>query len=306
MDSVLVSDEDPLIEAHVSPNGELVYVAVDFDASLSVVRTSDLQVVVQIPFYFSWWARAGGGGGGRMVCSPSGDYVYANLYRGDYLAVVRTADEVVVDSLFLGVEDMPSVAISPDGKRLFLAVDDPRSIVAVRLPDNVVEDTISTLGAYSYVSSMKVAPDGTRLYVVDEGSGRVCSIRLSDKSIEWQVSGWGWSEGPGAIVVHPTGNPLYVLQDGFISVRESGTGSLIDSIAVSSFWNSDISPDGSFLYVTCSGSNDSGAVAVVRTSDNKVVRVIAMPAAVYDVAPSPDGKRLYAACDNGELYVLSR
>jgi DNA-binding beta-propeller fold protein YncE len=47
-------------------------------------------------------------------------------------------------------------------------------------------------------------------------------------------------------------------------------------------------------------------VAVVRTSDNEVVRVITMPTEVYDVAPSPDGEKLYVGADNGKLYVLSR
>jgi len=31
-----------------------------------------------------------------------------------------------------------------------------------------------------------------------------------------------------------------------------------------------------------------------------------MPSGVYDVAPSPDGQRLYAPAENGKLYVLSR
>jgi len=47
-------------------------------------------------------------------------------------------------------------------------------------------------------------------------------------------------------------------------------------------------------------------VAVVRTFDNKVVRVIAMPDVVLDVAPSPDCQRLYVAAENGKLYVLGR
>jgi hypothetical protein len=54
------------------------------------------------------------------------------------------------------------------------------------------------------------------------------------------------------------------------------------------------------------GESEFGAVAVARTSDDTLVRLVELPTIANDAAPSPDGQRLYAAGGNGKLYVLSR
>jgi DNA-binding beta-propeller fold protein YncE len=305
-DSVYI--DAPLTEAGVSQDGRFVYVANYFDASLSAVRTSDLQVT-QIPFYYyyPWW---GGGGGGRMVCSPDGKYVYASYYRADYLAVIRTANQTAVDSLLLEAT-VNCLTVSPDGRRLYAAVcpDSGYSagfIMVVRLPDDVVEDTIFTLGANSSVSSMKVSPDGLRLYATDQGHGRICAIRLSDKSMEWQVP-WAGSNSTGVLFLHPSGNQLYAIEHRGISVRDAQTGSIVDSIPLASDWTGDISPDGSYIYATCKDSAGIPALAVVGTFDARVHRFITMPAGLSDVTSSPDGRKVYLlGYENGEVYVLSR
>jgi DNA-binding beta-propeller fold protein YncE len=98
-----------------------------------------------------------------------------------------------------------------------------------------------------------------------------------------------------------------VLNEDWIWVHEPGTGFPIDSIDLTPFWNADIAPDGSIVYVTCRAyCGTMGAVAVIRTSDNEVGRFVDTPDFAYDVAPSPDGQRLYVAGGNGKLYVLGR
>jgi DNA-binding beta-propeller fold protein YncE len=300
VDSVTVGGA--LFDAQVLPNGEFVYVTDMWGESLSVVRTSDMQVVRQISLNQGWW----GEGEVQVMCSPNSDFAYVVPYSYDCVGVIRTSDHVVVDSMKLEGDALCS-AISPDGKRLYVSVDaGPVFVVVFRLPDNIVEDTIFTPDAYPYISSMTVAPDGSRLYAVDIGDQMgVCATRLSDFVIEWQVPDDDVSEGPGALAVRPEGSHLYVLEEELVSVRNSGSGFIVGAASLESPWSAEIDPDGSFLYVACAGE-DGGAVAVVRTSDNKVVRVIAMPDEVYDVAPSPDGQKLYVTGENGKLYVLGR
>jgi len=169
------------------------------------------------------------------------------------------------------------------------------------------QDTIFTPGLWSYTTSLQIAPAGTRLYAGSLETGDVYAIDLSDNAVEWRASLSGTSTSSGAVVMHPSGSPLYAVNHQRVSLLESGTGAIIDTIPLQSEpWSARVAPEGSFLYVTCRDSTDNGAVAVVRTSDNKVARVIAMPDEVYDVAPSLDGQKLYVTGDNGKLYVLSR
>jgi len=297
VDSVAL-DGVELLDAQMLPNGKFVYVT-DHDGSIWVVRTSDMEVAVRIELN-------GGCSLAQAVCSPDGEYVYATEYQFDGVAVVRTRDNVVVDSLMTGSGTEPtSIAVSPDGKHLYIGVDaDTCFIVVVRLPDNVIEDTIYALGPDSYTTSLTVAPDGALLYAADVGEDRVCAVRLSDRAIEWQVPA-SVSNAPGALLVHPTGDRVYALTYECVLALESGTGVIVDSVPLSNYWSSGMGAGRLFLYVTCYDEEDNEAVVVVRTDDNKVVRVLPIPGGACDVAPSPDGQSLYVAGDHA-LYVLGR
>ncbi len=299
-DSVTLSDGLPW-DALVLPQGGFVYATFEDNGLIAVVRTSDMRRIGEIPF-------ANGPSYGQLACSSDGQYIYCTRFRRGGVGVVRTADCTVVDSLMLGSE-VASIAVAPDGTRLYVTAEaDGCFIVAVKLPDNIIEDTVCALG-YRYVTSLTVAPDGSRLYAVeqDDDDRRVLAVRLSDKSVEWRVSA-GAGEGPGRIVLNPTGSYLYAVDEEHVLVLETGAGAIVDSVPLQKCWNEAMSSDGSFVYVACSDTAGIGAVAVVRASDRQVVRVVEMPDGVeaLDVAPSPDGQYLYVAAGDGRLYVYGR
>jgi DNA-binding beta-propeller fold protein YncE len=301
VDSVTIINA-PLLDAQVLPNGEFVYVTNDWSGALSAVRTSDLQLVAQIPFNEGWSSS------GQVVCSPDGRYAYATCYRDDWVAVIRAADHVVVDSLVVGDGSyVTSVAMAPDGQRLYMAVTGDSSFIeVVRLPDWVSEDTIWLPWCDEEITSLRVAPDGTRLYLTGADWDDLYAIRLSDNAVCWRATNCGYFAWQNGIIVHPSGSPLYVVENPYIAVRDPSTGGLIDSIRLPAEAQSvDISSDGSYLYAA-GGRDDSGSVAVVRTSDNMLARVVALPAFACDAARSPDGQRLYVTDGRGKLYVIGR
>jgi DNA-binding beta-propeller fold protein YncE len=298
VDSVTVIDA-PLLDAQVLPNGEFVYVTNDFEGALSVVRTADLRLVAQTPFNEGWSSY------GQAVCSPDGQYVYATEYTDDEdVAVVRTADNVVVDSLM--VDGVTCEAVSPDGRHLYVAVSaDSIFILVLRLPGLTVEDTIGMSWCESDISSLLVGIDGTCLYFGVGEWEYLYAVRLHDHAVLWHAAGCGGFTWPGTFALDPSGISLYVVEGPYVTVRDPATGVLRDTMRIPDLESIDISPDGSFLFVACD-RGDSGSVAVVRTSDKSVVRTITLPTFVYDAAPSPDDQRLYATGDNGKLYVVGR
>jgi DNA-binding beta-propeller fold protein YncE len=291
IDSVTVSDGF-WWNVLVPPPGDYVYLAEEGEDSLWIVRSSDMQLVHRIR-----WPYAD-----QMACSPDGRYLCGAT--GKWIGFMRMADRTIVDSLPVG-DEITSIAFAPDGEHVYVATGYSRScLTEVRSPDLAVEDTVLTLGSNNHVVSMRVSPDGTCLYAAD-GAGWVRAVRLRDHAIEWQVP-VHVAEQPDGIVLNPTGSYLYGFEDQQVLVLETGAGVIIDSVPLSRSGSAEISADGSFIYVRYIDKNADDVIAVVRTTDNEVVRVITIPGAgIWDAVPSPDGQRLYATWE-GKLYVLGR
>ena len=62
-----------------------------------------------------------------------------------------------------------------------------------------------------------------------------------------------------------------------------------------------MSPDGSRLYVLCTGSH---SFAIINTTTNAVIRTISVGNNPIGIAVSPDGSRIYVTDQQASVFVI--
>lgn len=238
----------------------------------------------------------------------------------------------VLSEIPVGVEPTELV-VSPDGRRLFVAIQETNSVSVVDLTAGAATDLpISTDPA---PTGLGLVPDGTRLYVGSPGSDTVTVIDTeTGKRVGSPLTA---VTNPEGLAVTPDGRRVYVANDTattvtVIDVETRQTSSISvdgdpDGLA--------IAPDGQRVYVTVTFGNsvlaidtesgasigspitvgrrptsiavgsdsrrayvtnsESGTVSVIDTATAATVAEIQVGQGPDAVAVSPDGRRAYVA-----------
>jgi|GEM_PF-5144494 len=119
----------------------------------------------------------------RAYCEPSrllSAYVRASGTRKDTLVVIDMANHKAVKAIPVG-SDASSVAITPDGKKLYVLDPIRRSISVIDTHSNRIAKTV-TLGFSTHPADVTVAASGLDTYVSDTG-GAVSFIDASDDAL---------------------------------------------------------------------------------------------------------------------------
>ena len=168
-----------------------------------------------------------------------------------------------------------NMAISPDGKEIYVACEASHTVVVVDTKDL---KKVAEIEAGHHPTDVTFSPDGTKAYVTNRLDDTVCVIDVpSRKAVATITVG----DEPHGVLTNPSGKHLYVLNTSSdsISVIDTSTLKEIKRITASrSPWSLSLSPDGSLIYVT----NNLSRFVPFRTPSLSEVTVIDTGRAVVE------------------------
>jgi YVTN family beta-propeller protein len=184
----------------VSPDGTTLYLPGD-DGLIAVVDTAAGGQIDSIDV----------GDSGRspslVVFSPDGAVAYVSGigFSGDQLKAIDTTSRTVVATA--DVENNYPLAISPDGSRLYLAVDSPDRILVI---DAARLTTVGSIPSVERAFVVATSPDGRDLYALTtDGMLRVFDTATLAPTADVAVDAY-----PVGLAASPDGSTLYVLDNG--------------------------------------------------------------------------------------------
>ncbi|QFQ97566.1 YncE family protein [Streptomyces phaeolivaceus] len=184
-------------------------------------------------------------------------------------------------------ESPHSLAVSPDGTRLYVSDFKADSVVVVDLPREEVVDTVAVDdGPYGVAAS----PDGTRLHVAVPDTELLLKIEFPD-----DVSGSHFGHAPYGVAAGPDGQRVYLalaLEDRVWVTDQFAMGDFASVPGLDFPVGVAVSPDEKYLYVT---HYFAGRVSVVDLGRTSVISTIPVSNGPYGVTVTRDGSRLYVA-----------
>ena len=252
-----------------------------------------------------------------IAVSPDGTRVFVAGTQGSVGAV--TVIDAATNQIAATI-NLPSaafdVAVSPDGKHLYVANSDADQNNSVSVVDTDTYEVTATIGFGSdvAVTNVAVSPDGTHVYATFLGlDGSGYSVKVIDTTTNTITATIAYTDPqcpvPVAITVSPDGQRVYavysqsVLIDlpnenpvkGNVSVIDTATNTVINTIAVNPGSGVAVSLDGANLYVA---GFLTGSVSVIDTAANAVTDSYRVGNDPIGVAVTPDGTHAYVTNSN--------
>jgi YVTN family beta-propeller protein len=245
---------------------------------------------------------------------------YVANFGADTVSVIDTSSNSVVGSPITVGPRPTAVALTPDGKHLYVANSNignagQGSMSVVDTSTNAVVAGIPNIGTEPI--GVTVSPDGTRAWVACSGqtpagaSGGISIIDASTNTVIDTIS--SGVSNPVAIVFSLDGTRAFVTDFGLdqVLVFDSSTNNLLQAIpspSAAPVLGSALTPDGARLYVANTRAN---SVFSIDTATFLVSTPIAVGTGPGYIAISQDGSLAYVVNEvpnlssNGSLSVIS-
>jgi DNA-binding beta-propeller fold protein YncE len=275
-----------------------------------------------------------------LALSADGQYLYVAPSDTDLILVFRTVDFGQSASIRVGYEPTKIVA-PPDGSYLYVAVSGTNSIAVIRVSDNALVAALAS----GNIRDMAISQDGRFLYAVtfqhpnlqiwrtsDDSLVKVVLIDSSPTAVAVSASGSAvyaaCANGDTLMTIEPTTGLVSAVLDlnghafALCASIESGRvyagdydrgirvisadGRTIDTTISVSGRPGELTQtsDGDYLLV---GNRDYRGIPVIRTDENAIVGLLSPGGpGVGPIRASPDGSRIYAADQDGRIFVFGR
>jgi YVTN family beta-propeller protein len=196
------------------------------------------------------------------------------------------------------------IAVTPDGKRLYVAENLTHKVAIVDLATQQVVTKIA-VGEYPY--DCEVSRDGKRVYVSNWGSRSVAVIDTADNKV---INNIPVGDHPNDLELTRDGRVLYVANanSNTVSVVDTAQMKEIEAVSTALHPKSPIgstpnavalSPDEKTLYIANADNNDVAVVDVARRGHSEVEGFIPTGWYPTSVRVSKDGKRIFVANGKG-------
>ncbi|HMV46269.1 MAG TPA: beta-propeller fold lactonase family protein [Blastocatellia bacterium] len=196
------------------------------------------------------------------------------------------------------------LAVTPDGKRLYVAENLSNKVAVVDLASQQVVTKIE-VGEYPY--DCEISKDGKRLYVSNWGSRSVAVIDPASNQVTGNIQ---TGDHPNDLELTKDGKTLYVANANSNTVSVIDTAQLKEIEAISTALHPKspagstpnavaLSPDEKTLYVANADNNDIAVVDVAKRGASEVEGFIPTGWYPTSVRTSKDGRRIFVANGKG-------
>jgi DNA-binding beta-propeller fold protein YncE/phospholipase C len=266
------------------------------------------------------------------VVTPDGKYmlVLNGGYRPPTIHVIDTATGTVKGETKV-TDGWLGLALSPDGSRVYVGGGSAAAVFEFSLADGVLTATrafpVVTQGKpgnQDFIGDVALSPDGRLIYAADLYRDSVVVLNPQSGML---INRFKTGRRPYRILFHPDGKSFFVSHwaDGTVGHYDTETGSQLTNLRIGMHptdmvWREGGPPEAdpsepgyaARLFVAAANTNNVYSVGVSAAKELKVIESINLamtPRQPVGMTPSglaisPDGKRLYAACSDGNVAAV--
>ncbi len=256
-------------------------------------------------------------------------FVLNGGYKPPSVSVIELSENKVVSSVPVPKDGWLGLALSPDGKTLWVGGGSSASIHELKFDGTgrlSLERTLPLVKPdeatpQDFIGDVAVSPDGRLLYAADVFHDSITVVNSQSGAVIGHIK---TGRRPYRILFHPDGKSFFVTSwaDGTLHHHQTSDGSSLQTIRVGAHATDILWREGAVgdeegvtarLFVTASNTNDVYSIGVSASQDLKpleTINIATTPRHPLGMTPSalamsPDKKTLYVVCSDANAVAVA-